>query len=64
MSAQRAVVTDDAHAIRLSVYRGAELAAAAEVPPLHALAIAGELIAAAARHLGNRAAASRRKSEQ
>jgi hypothetical protein len=45
--AERAVVADDGQAIRLMLYGGANTAAAVRLAPLRAVAIAGELIAAA-----------------
>jgi hypothetical protein len=46
----RAVLTDDGTVIRLAVYAG-EAQVSVALDPLRALALAGELIAAASRHL-------------
>jgi hypothetical protein len=49
--ADRLIVADDGETIRLDTYRGAERPASVEVSPLHALALAGALIAAAVQRL-------------
>ena len=49
--AARLVVTDDASAITVATYAGAERVATVAIDPLRALSIAGQLIAAAHQHL-------------
>jgi hypothetical protein len=48
---ERAIVADDNRTITLTLYRGREALAAAEIEPAHAIQIAGELLAAARRRL-------------
>jgi hypothetical protein len=56
-----AVISDDGREIRLTTYAGAQAAAEVVLPPLRAIALAGELIEAAKQHLTRAAEPGRRR---